>query len=306
MALALKNMNIPFIKYRKLYYFLSFILVSSSIAFLFVFGLKPGIDFTGGSLIEIQFSQAVPENAIIENKLADLDLGQITFQPIGEKGLLLRLKHIDEETHQEILSRIGDAQEQRFETIGPLVGKELEKKTRTAIILSLLAIIAYIAFAFRKISYPIKSWQFGIAALVALFHDIVIPLGVFSLLGKLYGVEMTIPLVAALLTVLGYSISDTVVVFDRIRENLLKREKKASFDEIVNTSLNQTLVRSASTGLSVFFTLFAIYFFGGDSLKYFSLILIIGIICGTYSSIFIASPLIVSWVKWKNRRLTNT
>lgn len=297
-------MKITFLKYRKIYYGFSLLLALGSLVALILFGLKLGIDFTGGSIIEVEFSENVPEHALIEKDLADLNLGQITFQSLGEKGLLLRLRHIDEKTHQNILSRLKDVREQRFETVGPLVGEELKQKMEIAIILSLLGIIAYIAFAFRKISYPAKSWQYGITALIALFHDLLIPLGIFSLLGRFANVEMTIPLVAALLTVLGYSVSDTVVVFDRIRENLLKSERGASFEEIVDNSFNQTLGRSLTTGLSVFLTLLAIYFFGGESLKYFSLVLIIGIACGTYSSIFIASPLIVSWVEWKNQRLT--
>ncbi len=297
-------MKITFLKYRKIYYGFSLFLVLGSLAALILFGLKLGIDFTGGSIIEVEFSEDVPEHALIEKDLADLNLGQITFQSLGEKGLLLRLRHIDEETHQNILSRLKDVREQRFETVGPLVGEELKQKMEIAIILSLLGIIAYIAFAFRKISYPAKSWQYGITALIALFHDLLIPLGIFSLLRRFANVEMTIPLVTALLTVLGYSVSDTVVVFDRIRENLLKSERGASFEEIVDNSFNQTLGRSLTTGLSVSLTLLAIYFFGGESLKYFSLVLIIGIACGTYSSIFIASPLIVSWVEWKNQRLT--
>lgn len=297
-------MKITFLKYRKIYYGFSLLLALGSLVALILFGLKLGIDFTGGSIIEVEFSENVPEHALIEKDLADLNLGQITFQSLGEKGLLLRLRHIDEKTHQNILSRLKDVREQRFETVGPLVGEELKQKMEIAIILSLLGIIAYIAFAFRKISYPAKSWQYGITALIALFHDLLIPLGIFSLLGRFANVEMTIPLVAALLTVLGYSVSDTVVVFDRIRENLLKSERGASFEEIVDNSFNQTLGRSLTTGLSVFLTLLAIYFFGGESLKYFSLVLIIGIACGTYSSIFIASPLVVSWVEWKNQRLT--
>jgi len=162
----------------------------------------------------------------------------------------------------------------------------------------LLAIASYVAFAFRRVSYPAKSWQYGLATLVALFHDIIIPLGVFAILGEFYNVEINIPFVAALLTVLGFSVHDTIVVFDRIRENLLKRTA-VSFGDVVNQSLNQTLVRSINTVLTTLLVLFAIYFFGGESLKYFSLALIIGIVSGAYSSIFIASPLIFSWVNSK-------
>lgn len=291
---------INFIRYRKLFYIFSGALFLSSLFFILVFGLKPGIDFTGGSIIEVEFQGPLLANEAIEKKLADLNLGKITLQPTGERGMILRLKNIDEATHQEILKNLGEVKDHRFEAIGPIIGKELTRKTKIAIILALLAIISYIAFAFRRLSQPAKSWQYGIAALIALFHDIIIPLGVFAILGKFYNVEITISFIAALLTVLGYSINDTVVVFDRIRENLLKR-KFLSFEETVNQSLNQTFVRSINTVLTVLLTLFAIYFFGGETLKYFSLALIIGITSGMYSSIFIASPLMVSWVRWKEK-----
>jgi len=291
-------MYIDFLKYRKIYYIFSGILLISSLIFVLAFGLKLGIDFTGGSIMELEFQDGPPSNEIIEKKLADLNLGEVVLQPTGEKGMILRLKHIDGQTHEAILERLEGAKEQSFEAIGPTIGKELTRKTEIAATLALLAIASYIAFAFRRLSYPAKSWQYGIATLIALFHDLLIPLGVFVVLGKFYNVEITIPLVAALLTILGFSVHDTIVVFDRIRENLLKRSS-ASFEEAVNQSLNQTLVRSINTVLTVLLTLFALYFFGGESLKYFALALIVGIISGAYSSIFIASPLIVSWVKWK-------
>jgi len=291
-------MNFDFIKYRKIYYILSGVLIFGSLVSLFVFGLKLGIDFTGGSILEIDFQQTRMSNQEIETKLNQFNLGEITIQPTGEKGVIIKMKEIDEETHQKILKSLEGVEERYFERIGPTIGHELKQKTGFAIILALFAIAGYIAFAFRKISRPVASWQYGVATLVALFHDLLIPLGVFAYLGKFYNAEITIPIVAALLTVLGFSVHDTIVIFDRIRENLLKRFSQ-SFEETVNWSLNQTLVRSINTVLTVLFVLFAIYFFGGETLKHFSLALIIGIISGAYSSIFIASPLTVSWLKWK-------
>ena len=251
--------------------------------------------------MQLEFNGQVPPNETIEKKLADLDLGEIIIQPTGEKGVILKLKHVDEPTHQEILKKLEDAKEQSFEAIGPTIGKEMTNKTKIAIIIALLAIASYVAFAFRRLSHPAKSWQYGISTLVALFHDVLIPLGVFAILGKLYNIEIDIPFIAALLTILGFSVHDTIVVFDRIRENLLKRTSM-SFEESINRSLNQTLVRSINTVLTVLFTLFALYFFGGETLKYFALALIVGIISGAYSSIFIASPLIFSWVGWQEKK----
>ncbi|GAI00418.1 unnamed protein product, partial [marine sediment metagenome] len=180
---------------------------------LIVFGLNPGIDFTGGSILEVEYKQERPSNKIIKEKLVDIDLGKIHVQPTGERGVILRMKDISEDTHQEVLQKLkenNEVEEKRFEAIGPAIGSELKKTTKIVIIFSLLAIVLYIAFAFRKISQPVKSWQYGIAALLALFHDVLIPLGVFSVLGKIYGIQITIPVVVALLTVLGYSINDTV------------------------------------------------------------------------------------------------
>ena len=295
-------MNIPFLKYRKIYFIFSAILVIGSLVCLGIFGLKPGIDFTGGSILELEAIEERPSNQELKDALSELDLGEILVQPSGEKGVILRLKDISEETHQQILEKLQGLckiEELRFESIGPVIGQELKEKTKVVVILCLLVIVFYIAFAFRKISQPIVSWQYGIASLIAIFHDVLIPLGIFSILGKYYDVQITIPVVAALLTVLGYSINNTVVVFDRIRENLLKR-KGATYEETVNISMNQTLSRSINTSLTTLFVLLAIFFLGGETLKYFALALILGISAGTYSSVFLASPLLVSW--WKRKR----
>ena len=226
------------------------------------------------------------------------------MQPTGDKGAVLQLKGIDEATHQKVLAAINalsPVQEKSFQYIGPSIGQDLKNKTEIAIILALLAITLYIAFAFRKVSRPVASWKYGITSLIALFHDVLIPLGVFSILGKLYGVEITVPIIAALLTILGFSVHDTIVIFDRIRENIL-RKGMAQFNETVDWSLNQTIGRSISTVITVLLVMFSLFFFGGETLKYFSLALIIGITSGAYSSIFIASPLLVSWQKWSEKR----
>jgi len=274
----------------------------ASLVCLIVFGLKPGIDFTGGSILEIEYKTERPSNQEIKETLSDLDLGEVLIQSTEERGIILKMKDISEDTHQEVLEKLKEnkeLEERRFESIGPVIGQELKQKTKIVIILSLLAIVLYIAWAFRKISRPIPSWQYGIASLVALFHDVLIPLGILSVLGKFYGVQITIPVITALLAVLGYSINNTVVVFDRIRENLLRRA--GTYQEIVNNSLNQTLTRSINTSLTTLFVLVAIFFLGGITLKYFALALILGITAGTYSSLFLASPILVAWLKWRKR-----
>ncbi len=287
-------MAIEIIKRRKIYLSFSLLLILGSLLSLIFFGLRLGIDFTGGSLIEVEFMEGRPSNDQIKEKLNDLDLGQINLQPTGENGLILRLKNLDEATHQEILSKINPVEEERFESIGPVIGSELKRKALWAIGLALLAIIIYIAWAFRKVSKPVASWQYGLVAIAALFHDVFITLGFFSILGEIKQIEIGLPLVAAFLTILGYSVNNSIVIFDRARENLLKTDWK-DFTETINLSINQSISRCLNTALTTLFVLLAIFLLGGETIKYFSLALIIGIIIGTYSSIFITSPLIVLW-----------
>lgn len=294
-------MQVNFLKYKPIYFILSGTLVLAAIVSLIMFGLKPGIDFTGGSMIEVTYTGTVPTAQEVRNSLSSY--GQVEAQPANGNEMIIKMQSISESDHQKILSILGQGhqiQEQSFESIGPVIGQELRNKTKVIIILVLLSILLYVAFAFRKVHRPVSSWQYGLAALIALFHDVLIPTGVFAVLGHYMGVEFTIPVVTALLTVLGYSVNDTVVVFDRIREALIKREG-ATFEDTVNLSLNNTLTRCINTSLTTLLALFAIYFFGGATLRYFSLALIIGIAAGTYSSIFIASPLLVVWLRWRHK-----
>lgn len=293
---------LKFTKYRKIYFLFSGILIILSLASLVFFGLKPGIDFTGGSILEIEYQENRPSNQEILEELSSLGLNNIYPQQTGEKGMILRMPDIDEETHQQILAKLKEKgaklQEKRFESIGPTIGRELKRKTKIVIAGALLSMIIYIALAFRRIQWPLRSWVYGIASVIALFHDILIPLGIFALLGKFFGIEITIPVITALLAVLGYSINNTVVVFDRIRENLLKRGE--TFEETVDTSLSQTLARQINTSLTTLFVAGSIFFLGGETLKYFALALILGISAGTYSSIFLASPFLITWHKLRS------
>lgn len=300
-------MQINFLRYKKIYFVFSGVLIMISIGCLAVFGLNPGIDFTGGSILEVRYKEARPSNAEIEEILKEIGLEGNYVQPTEEKGVIIRMQDITEGTHQEVIQKLSaekELEEMRFEAIGSVIGEELKSKTKVIIVLSLLSIVLYVAFAFRRVQRPLRSWQFGIASLVALFHDVLVPLGIFSILGEFYGVQVTIPVVVALLTVLGYSINNTVVVFDRIRENLIKRTG-VTFEDTVEKSLNQTLTRCINTSLTTLMVLSAIFFFGGVTLKYFSLALILGIVAGTYSSIFLVSPLLVSWLAFRQRRVAS-
>jgi len=286
------------IKYKKIFFLISSILVIGSVLALIFYGLNLGIDFTGGSLMEGTFIER-PSNDQIKEKLKDFDLGEIVVQQTGENNILIRMKDINEETHQEILNSLEGFEELRFESIGPVIGQELKKKAIYAIIVTLIVILLFIALAFRKVSFIIKSYKYGILAVLALFHDILIVLGVFAILGKFLNVEVGVPFVAALLATLGYSVNDSIIVFDRVRENLLISEHREDLDELVSKSLKQTLVRSLNTSLTTLLVLLAVLFFGGSTIQYFILALVIGIIAGTYSSLFIAAPLLVVWEKRK-------
>ena len=282
----------------KTIFILSIGLVIASIAVLLVFGLKLGIDFKGGSILEVEFKNR-PELSKVQASLADK--GEINLNNFGDTGLMIKTKDLSEQEHQVIISKLkfsfgaDNVVEKRFESVGPIIGQELKHKSIVAITLVLICVATYIAFVFRKMGKTLSPWTMSMAAIIALAHDVIIPLGVFSLLGKFYGIEISGIFVAAVLTILGYSVSDTVVIFDRVRENVI-RGSKEGFGQIVHRSVMQTLVRSLNTTMTVLLSLVAIFFFGGESIKYFSLMLIIGIFLGAYSSIFVASPLLV-WLR---------
>ncbi len=284
---------------KKIYFTISITLFVLSIVCLSMWGLKFGIDFTGGSMWEVEFLNARPANEKITELMSIYKAEDVFIQPTGEKGAIIKFRDINENTHQALkkdLNSMAPFTEKKFESIGPTIGKELQNKSIKALMLVLVLIVAYIAFAFRKVSRPVASWKYGVAAIIALFHDIVIPIGVFSALGHFKGIEIDSFFITAILTVLGFSVHDTIVVFDRIRENL-KRNPSLDFSVNINNSVNETMARSINTSLTVFLVLIAVYFLGGESTRNMTLALILGVFFGTYSSIFIASPLIDLWAK---------
>lgn len=291
-------MNFNFLKHKNIYFAFSGSLMLSSIVCLVFFNLNLGIDFKGGSILELEYEDSRPSVDEVRKTLREI-VGSSFVQPTDSNGLLIRMEEIDEETHRRVFSALSDgyqAEELRFESIGPTIGRELGRSTIKQVLLALFFVVIYVIFAFRGVQIPVRSWQYGMASLVGLFHNILIVLGVFAVLGEFYGVQITIPIVTALLIVLGYSINDTVVVFDRIRENLIKRTG-ITFEDTVNKSLNQTIMRSVSTSLTTIFVLAAIFFLGGSTLKYFALALIIGIAVGTYASLFLVSSLLTRFKK---------
>lgn len=276
------------------------------LAAIFTWGFRWGTDFTGGSLIEVKFLAERPAVGVIATRLGDI-LGNVSIQPTGEKNVIFRARDLSEVEHQAFLAKIAGIanyktvlEEARFDSIGPVIGAELKRKSVTAIALVLVMIIIFITYAFWGVSHPVASWKYGVAAIVALAHDVIVSTGVFSVLGHYYGVEVDTLFVTALLTILGFSVHDTIVVFDRIRENL-KRYGKRAYDEIVGESLHQTIGRSLATTFVVILVLAVLFYYGAASTKYFALALIVGMTSGAYSSIFVASPLLVTWHKWQTR-----
>lgn len=283
-------------QHRKLFFGMSGVLIALSLIFIALGGLHLGIDFTGGTLMELSFEQR-PTSQELQETLQSVDIEHAEIQESGEKEVLFRFRDISEDEHSTIHTKIQEAygtfSEDRFEVIGPTIGQELKRTSFVALVLVVIAIIAYIAYTFRKVSRPVKSWKYGLAAIIALIHDILIVTGLFAVLGYIANIEISLLFVTALLTILGFSVNDTIVVFDRTRENLLQRKKDESFGELVGRSINETLARSVNTSLTTLLVLLALYFFGGESIQWFIVALIAGVIVGTYSSIFIASALLV-------------
>lgn len=287
-----------FLRYSKFYFVFSIVLILFSVVALSVWGLKIGIDFSGGTLFEIKYIKDRPEIVDLRKDIDEIILGEFTLQEVGEQEIILRMKEISDEQRQKIIESLGSKDDYSIEEekkISPIIGGELKKSTARAIILAFIFITLYVAWAFRRVSQPVSSFKYGMAALIALFHDVLITCGIFAVLGEFFNMEINVPFAAALLTILGYSINDTIVVFDRCRENLIRSRKE--FKDILNLSLSQIVVRSLFTSVTTLLVLFSIYFFGGATLSSFVLTLIIGIILGTYSSIFIATPLIFIFSK---------
>ncbi|MEI6864327.1 MAG: protein translocase subunit SecF [Candidatus Adlerbacteria bacterium] len=291
---------------KNLKYFFIFPAVLSVLALIAIglWGLKPGIDLAGGSLLEVKYPAGRPSVEMIQSNVSALGLGEVRIQPTGDTGYILRQRNLTEVERQQLLQplrNMGEMEEVQFNSVGPVLGAELLKKGLIALTLVIVCIILFIAFAFRHVSKPVASWKYGVVAIVTLLHDVLVPVGLFAFLGAFHGAEVDSLFIVALLTILGISINDTIVVFDRIRENLrinIDHNKREEFDHVVGKSIVQTLARSINTSLTVVIMLGALYFVGPASTKDFALTLIVGMVAGTYSSIFLASPLLVAWEKF--------
>ncbi len=286
------------IRNRKNWYILSISLILISAVFLLIFGLRIGIDYQGGTILDIKSSNQDIEN-ILKQSLKSQGIESYQIKPSGEDSFTIRTKEISNEQKNQILefasSQAPDINEISFDSIGPLVGKDLTNKSIIAVSIASIAIIIFIAFSFRRVPKPLSSWKFGVLAVLALMHDLFIVFGFASSMGHYFvWMEVDALFITALLTIMGFSVHDTIVIYDRLRENFIKNKHK-SIEAIAEESVNQTLARSINTSLVTILVLISLLLLGAPSIRHFILILVFGIFIGTYSSIFVAAPLLVSW-----------
>lgn len=298
------------IQNRNIFFAVSGTLVLAALVSIFVFGLKLGTDFTGGTLVQATYKQGRPAPQSISASLNEAGFAGYSLREANENDYILRAANLTNEQRND-LEKILSIQGQspvviaQLTEVGPTIGTELRNKALVAIGLVMTAILLFIAFAFRKVSKPISSWVYGLIALVTLGFDVLIPVGFYAFLGFLTGAQVDTLFVTAVLTVLGYSVHDTIVVFDRTRENLRinqEKNRREDFAEVAGRSLQQTLVRSMTTSATTGLALLALFLLGPASTKDFSLTLLVGIVAGTYSSIFLATPLLVAVERWRATR----
>lgn len=288
-------------KKKILWLAISVVIMIPGIIALSVWKLPLGIDFRGGAQFELKFDKAPTQEALKQKITSYPEARGVTVTTAEGESFIVRVLPISEGEYKEISKKLetdfGTYTEKQFQSVGPSVSKDLTRKAITAVVIATLLIILYLAYSFRGVSHPVSSWRFGLVAAVALLHDLLISIGVFAILAHYFNYEVDSSFITAMLTIMGFSVHDTIVVFDRIRENLTKNRvaTAAEFEQVADDSLGETLNRSIATSLTVIFTLSALAILGGESIRGFVVTLLVGIFIGTYSSIFTATPLLVLW-----------
>src|SRR3989344_2260528 len=290
------------IRHRNLFFAITGALIASSLIALAIFGLRLSIDFTGGTLVNVSYENGRPPAAELDSSIKAAGFSNYSLREAGENAVMLRADSINDAERAALAAMFSiswkyPATVDQLSEIGPTIGAELRQKAVLSIGLVMLCILLFITYAFRKVSPPVSSWIYGFVALITLLHDIVVPVGFFAILGYFHGASVDTLFVTAILTVLGFSVHDTIVVFDRTRENLRlnhERGRKEDFADTAGRALSQTFTRSINTSLTVIITLLILFFLGPASTRDFALTLLVGIIAGTYSSIFLATPLLVT------------
>lgn len=301
--MAFTSNNMFVVTYRKIWFALSALLLAASFWAFFAYGFNFSIDFKGGTLTEVHYSANMPTKDALESLVSTDSFGGFSVRPTGTDGYVIRTRELSEAEKSTLKSSILPAGAtgtiERQTTVGPTAGAELKGKALKAIVVVILMIVLFITFAFRKVSKPVASWKYGLATIIALAHDVIIPAGIFVILGHYMGIEIDLLFVTGLLAILGYSVHDTIVVFDRVRENLGHKSVNSNdeFEKVVGESVRQTFGRSINTSLTIFITLLALYIYGSIATETFALLLLVGVVVGTYSSIFVASPLLVTFAR---------
>jgi len=297
------------VRNKKIFYIISGAMLLVCFGLMIFWGFNVGTDFKGGTIVEVKYQGSVPAKAEIESALRDIDLGELSVRIAGENGFIIRTHDLSAEEQELVKDTLlfdgsYNYSLERLNSVGPAIGRELTDKALVAIAAIIVITILFIAYTFRGVSRPVSSWSYGLVSIIALIHDITIPAGAAVLLGKFAGMEVDALFITALLSLLGYSINDTIIIFDRVRDNLKQNKENnthESFEETVSKSLSQTYVRSINTSVTVFLVLISLYLFGGASIKFFILTLIIGTVSGAYSSIFLAAPLLVTINNWRRK-----
>ena len=285
--------------HRTFFFWLTGLILAGAIGAIAVFGLPLSIDFTGGSLIHVAFPEGRPALSVVQSEVESVPVGTVSVRALGSDAVSIRARTLTLEEHAQILSVLSEKNpitELSYTSVGPTLGSQFEKKALWAIAAVALAVILYIAFAFRKVSRPVSSWGYGLTVVAILAHDLLIPAGFFAILAHFTGAEVDALFVTALLALLGYSVNDTIIIFDRVREHLATNEKtglKETFETTVGKSISETLTRSINTSLTVGLALLALALFGAAATRDFALVILVGVVAGTYSSILLAAPLLV-------------
>jgi preprotein translocase subunit SecF len=297
------------VKYRHIFYWITGVIVALALGAIAIFGLQLGIEFRGGAILEVSYEDERPAQERVEEAVANTDIEQSSVRGSGDSGYIIRTPSLAEEQRQSLMDSlsIGDATatQERFSSIGPVISSELRTKAFIAMGTVVIALVLFIAYVFRHVSEPVSSWKYGFIAILALLHDILLPVGLFAVLGYLVGAEVDVLFVMALLAILGYSVNDTIVVLDRVRENLRQNQDlniSEDFELTVGKSLNQTFTRSINTSLTSGFVLLALFFVGAETTRHFALVLLAGVAAGTYSSLCLATPLLVTIHKYQQKK----
>ncbi len=289
--------------HRTVYFWVTGLILAAALGAIFFFGLPLDIDFTGGSLMQVSYQNGRPTLADIQKQIAIVPMGAVSIRASGADAVSIRTRTMTPAEHNAVLavlSQNASTTELSYTSVGPTLGGQFASKALWAILAVVIAIIIYIAFAFRKVSHPVPSWGYGLTVIAILVHDLIIPAGFFAILAHFTGTEVDALFITALLALLGYSVNDTIIIFDRIREHLALNEKtnnKESFEQTVGKSISETMTRSINTSLTVVLALLTLVLLGAPATREFALVMLVGVIAGTYSSILLAAPLLIPLAK---------